>query len=565
MDESVKAALLPQVNFENLFTVDPFGQKLWAYHLGDKNFKKYQEAYQTMGKNAALATPHSDIADKQSPQLKSFNAIGETIDHIEFHPSYDKLRELSYGAGIVAQKYTGPLAEEDKPLRHLIGFSTGYYFAQTETGLFCPICMTDSLGRVLELHAKDDVSLEVLNRLKSTDIKEIWEGAMFLTEKQGGSDVGANSVYALNENGQWKLYGEKWFCSNANAGAILVLARVKKSKEEENSYGTKGLGLFLLTRERPQHNHKNWQVKRLKDKLGVRSMASAEIQLNGAHATLIGEPGVGFKMMTDMVNMSRLYNSVASLAIARRALLEAKFFAEKRTAFGKSLIDLSLYRHSLAELQSEFLGLHFLVFETIKQLDLADMGSEKAASLLRVLTPLCKALTGKFSVFASAEGMELIGGNAYIEEHILPRLYRDAQVLPIWEGTTQIQSLDILRIFAKEEPEGFFSRIQKALDVEGDKKLKDQILSKLHDLQKELQLFLQLDDSNKQKISRRILENLGRTMAMALMFEGTKNSSLSKGLNSSLSYMLARNYFTDPMGSSKSLDLQNEEDVLKTI
>lgn len=569
---SVMSNALPKICIANLFEADPFGQKLWSYHLGDQKFSKYKDKYQQFGLNGALATEPAALADIHGPQHFAYNSVGERIDSIKYHPSYLKLRSLSYGAGIVSQKYKGALANEDKQIRHLIGFSTAYYFAQTETGLFCPICMTDALGRVLEMHAKnDELSLEVLKRLKSDSLDEIWEGAMFLTERQGGSDVGANQVYAEKDSqGTWRLYGEKWFCSNADANAVLVLARIKNLNQSASDAatttpGTKGLGLFLLTRTVPKDNYKNWEIKRLKEKLGVRSMASAEIDLKGAAATMIGGEGEGFKMMTDMVNMSRIYNSVASIAIARRSILEAYLFSQQRRAFGLPLDELPLYRKSLAELQAEFLVLHFLIFESIKQMDLADQGHEKAAKLLRILTPLCKALSGKFSVFATAESMELIGGNAYIEEHILPRLYRDAQVLPIWEGTTQIQSLDLLRVIAKDGLGELIHRLDVALENKLDDNIREVLNKEKDDIVNKINSMAKADPQAQQAMSRIWLERLGRLYGQVLIYEAALHPELKTALSSALQISLGRNYVTEPLGVSSVINAQFEKDILDSI
>lgn len=558
---------LPKIDIENLFSLDPFGQKLWAYHLGEERFQSYFEKYQEMGEAGALATPYSDLADKNGPQHIAFNSVGERCDKISYHPSYLELKRLSYGRGIIAQKYTGPLISQDKSIRHMVGFSTAYYFAQTETGLFCPICMTDALGRVLEMHASDNAhAKEVLTRFKSMDVAELWEGAMFLTERQGGSDVGANQVQATFKNGEWRLHGLKWFCSNADADAILALARIKDPQTGEIQKGTKGLGLFLISRNLPENNFKNWQVLRLKEKLGVRSMASAEIELQGAVGTLIGGVGQGFRMMTDMVNMSRVYNSIASLATARRSILEAYLFAQKRKAFGESLTELPLFKKTLAELQADFLVLHFLIFECIKQMDLFDQGSSSAGKVLRILTPLCKALSGKFSVYSSAEAMELIGGNAYIEEHILPRLYRDAQVLPIWEGTTQIQSLDLLRVLNKEGAAELLQRLDRALaDNKVDSEVQNVLKISLESLVQELKEVMTKDAPEQQRSSRRLLEQLGRLVGQILIYEAALMPDLKDTLLAALKLSLGRGFFTDPLGTASGVSMEYENQVLQSI
>jgi acyl-CoA dehydrogenase len=555
---------LPVINLENLFDQDVFGQKVFRYYLGDKLFNKYRKDFISMGRNAALATPYSDLADKRGPRLHQYTVNGERIDRIEYHSSYPELKKLSYGAGLLSRKYQGDLMGVDKAQRHLVGFSLGFYFAQTETGLFCPICMTDAMGYVLEIHAtQNPTAQKVLKSLASSDINEICEGAMFLSEKQGGSDVGANEVRAERKVDKWQLYGEKWFCSNADAKAILVLARIFENGQ--STMGTRGLGLFLMTRDWPQENWKNWQVRRLKEKLGVRSMASAEIELCGAEASLIGGVDVGFKMMTDMVNMSRIYNSVASLGIARRSLLEAARFAAERSAFGKKIIQLPLYQISIGELQAEFLALQFMTFEAIRNMDLFESEKIKeAGQLLRILTPLCKALTGKFSVFATAEAMELIGGNAYIEEHIMPRLYRDAQVLPIWEGTTQIQSLDLLRVVQKEGLEAYRQRVEKALAGNHAPELQKKLLFLMQGLLRSIESFTQSSSDQQQMRSRLLLEKAGRVMALSLTYEAAADKNLQNVLLPALEILVGRDYFTAPLATSEN-NPKNLQELVASI
>lgn len=544
---------LPIITHENLFDQDAFGQKVFKYFLGEKIFNKYRKDFVSMGRQAALATPYSDLADKQGPKLRQYSTNGERIDRIEYHPSYSQLKQLSYGSGLLSRKYQGDLMNVDKSYRHFIGFSLGFYFAQTETGLFCPICMTDALGHALEIHASQNpIAQKVLQSLASSDINEIYEGAMFLSEKQGGSDVGANEVRAEKKGERWLLYGEKWFCSNADAKATLVLARI--SENGQSTPGTRGLGLFLMTRDWPHENWKNWQVRRLKEKLGVRSMASAEIELCGAEATLIGGIDVGFKMMTDMVNMSRIYNSVASLGIARRSLLEAARFAAERSAFGKKILQWPLYQITLGELQAEYLALQFMTFEAIRNMDLFEAEKNKeSGQLLRILTPLCKALTGKFSVFASAEAMELVGGNAYIEEHILPRLYRDAQVLPIWEGTTQIQSLDLLRVLQKEGLDIYRQRIEKALKSTHAPELQQKISARAQSLLHTLESFTKINSEEQQMRSRSLLEKLGRLVSLALIYEASIDNELRSVLIPALEILVGRDYFTSPLATSENI------------
>jgi len=301
--------------------------------------------------------------------------------------------------------------------------------------------MTDGAARVIEAHAPPELRERFLPRLAARSLGSLFQGAMFLTEKQGGSDVGATTTRAVEEmDGTWRLHGDKWFCSKVDADVILALARPEGAPE-----GTRGLGLFLVPKLLLNGGRNAIRIHRLKDKLGVRSMPTGEVTLSGAVAYRIGGPGDGFKQMLEMVNLSRLYNAVDSVAVVRRALVEAVHYGRGRRAFGRAVLDHPLQRAVLGETVARHLGSLLMVFEAVRALDDADAGDAEAVRLLRALTPMCKAFTGKLAVEGVSECMEAIGGNAYVEESPLPRLLRDAQVLPIWEGTTNIVSLDLLR------------------------------------------------------------------------------------------------------------------------
>lgn len=510
---------IPTPQFENLFDADPTGAKLWEHWLGREQFSELRGHFSALGDAGARAAPLSARADKLSPVLLTHDATGERIDHVRQHPDYHELEKLSYGRGIVGIKYDAKFLAKHRENRHLVGFGAGYYFGQTEMGLFCPICMTDGVGRVLERHAPGNpVAREAIRHLAATETTELWQGAMFLTERQGGSDVGANTVAARQEGDRWFLDGDKWFCSNVAADAILALARMPAGPE-----GTKGLGLFLVLRKKPEGNARTIRIHRIKDKLGVRSMPTGEVTFERTEAYLIGGVGHGFKQMAEMLNMSRLYNSVASVAAMRRAILEAHAYGTGRRAFGESLAELPLWRATIADLTAEHLGIFALVFDTVRALDRADMGDEAMRRYVRLATPMVKALSGKLAIWAVSEAMEAIGGNAYIEESILPRLLRDAQVLPIWEGTTHILTLDALRAIEKEHAyEAFFGRIARALEgthlPEGECQL---VEKRARDSRQALAALAKLPSAQRQRAARTWLESAGRTLTLALLLEQT--------------------------------------------
>jgi acyl-CoA dehydrogenase len=409
----------------------------------------------TMGERAAREVgPRAAIADRDSPRLVTHDARGNRVDRVEYHPAYGEIAEIAYGSGMIAMKYE---AHEHSAAAPLVGFALGYLFAMAEEGLYCPLCMTDGVARVLTRHGTEEQIARVVPHLTSRDMSTLWTGGMFLTERAGGSDVGANETIARKTgDGTWRLYGQKWFCSNVDAQAVLVTAKV-----EGAASGTRGLRTFLLL---PRESG-GFRIDRLKEKLGVRSMPTGEVTLDGARAEEIG----GFAAMTDMLNLSRLYNAVASVAAIGRAVYEARHYIERRQVFGRPVIEWPLAQETFFDLEAEQVGALVLTFEAVDALAGADAGDADAAKLLRILTPIVKAVTGKLVVPCVSEAMELIGGNAYIEESPMPRLLRDGQVLPIWEGTTNILVLDALRVAQKEAGhELLLARIRTRFPAESD-------------------------------------------------------------------------------------------------
>lgn len=399
--------------------------------------------------------PLAQVADHQGPRLVTHDPSGNRIDRIEYHPAYREMQKIAYGSGLVGMKYDEKTVAAHPDAVQLVGFSLGYLFAMGEMGLYCPVCMTDGVARILSLWGGREKFGATIDRLAATDMDQVWTGAMFLTERVGGSDVGANETIATKHaDGTWTLSGTKWFCSNVDADAILATAR-----PEGAPAGTKGLRTFLVLRS----DAPGLTIDRIKDKMGVRSMPTGEVTLDDVPAVEVGD----FHSIAEMLNLSRLYNSVAAAAVMGRAVHEARHYIERRKAFGKPVIEHPLALDTLLDAEAEHLGALHLTFETVDALGRADRGDEDAARERRFLTPVVKAVTGKLAVPVVSECMELIGGNAYIEESPLPRLLRDAQVLPIWEGTTNILALDALRAARKEGGHRLtLDRIRKVLPDE---------------------------------------------------------------------------------------------------
>ncbi|MFN2387024.1 MAG: acyl-CoA dehydrogenase family protein [Thermoanaerobaculia bacterium] len=554
---------IPRVDFANLFDEDALGQELFAWWAGPA-WPDVRPHFAALGESGALATPLSARADREGPTLQTHDARRERVSRVIHHPDYRRLEELSYGRGIVAIKYEEDFLSEHRARRHLVGFGAAYYFAQTEMGLFCPICMTDGVARVLEKHGSGRIAAETIERLTTRDVSKLWQGAMFLTEKQGGSDVGSNCAAARLENGRWLLRGDKWFCSNAGAEAILTLARMPGGPP-----GTRGLGLFLVLRDRPEGNGRTIVIHRLKEKLGVRSMATGEITFEDTEGFLVGGAGEGFRQMAEMLNLSRLYNAVASVAAMRRAALEALAYGARREAFGRTLCELPLWRSTMADVIAETLGAFLLTFEAVRSLDGADGGDEDAPRLTRVLIPMAKILSGKLSVQVVSDAMEAIGGNAYVEESILPRLLRDCQVLPIWEGTSNILSLDVMRANRRDRAyEPFFARVGQALEAAAPSTdlapLADRVRERIAADARSLETIAGRSLEDQQRGAREWVENAGRTMTLALLLEAAGQPPLRAAAAAAARRLLARPYAAMAAMSLDAAALADtEEDLLR--
>ncbi len=380
-------------------------------------------------------------ADKNPPTLQIRARNGADLELVRKHPSYVELERYAFGEfGLAAMSHRDGVFGADAKLPPIMKYALVYLFVQAEFGLCCPLSMTDSLTRTLVKFGSKVLIDTYFDRLTSQDMDELFQGSMFMTEQVAGSDVGAIETAAELVDGEWKLYGDKWFCSNPDAALGMVLAR-----PEGGAPGTGGLSLFLLPRTLPDGTKNNYRILRLKEKMGTKSMASGEIAMEGATAYLVGDPGQGFKQMTDMINMSRLANGVRSAGMMRRAVSEALFISKNRTAFGKRLIDLPLMRRQLMKMLVTAEQGRSMVFHTAQVLQAADAGDTEMAKVLRILTPLIKFRTCRDARKVAGDGMEVRGGCGYIEEWSDARILRDSHLGSIWEGTSNIVALDVTR------------------------------------------------------------------------------------------------------------------------
>ena len=439
---------MPDTSTINYYDADPYLRFLLKRRLAPDELASGEQQLRALG--ARLGNEIEALAaeaDRQTPTLIQRDKRGERVDEIQSSRAYRDLERIFYSEfglhALSLRPGASVTGERSQPASLVFNDALIYLAEQVESGLFCPLSMTRALTRTLLKFAPADLIAEYLPHLLTTDLDTLHTGAMFMTEKQAGSDLGQTATTARpspNYEGWWELTGEKWFCSNVAADLILTLAR-----PEGAGAGTRGLGLFLVPRRLPDGSRNPYRIERLKDKLGVRSFASGEVIFDGTRARCIGGPGEGWLQMTEMVNVTRLACASAASALARRSFLEALVHARGRVAFGAILSDLPLMREQLLDMLLDVEALTALFFEGSAQLAEADAGSPVARALSRVLIPLAKYHVSEESRRVVAEGMEVRGGNAYIEDWPNARLLRDVHVQAIWEGTGNISALDVGR------------------------------------------------------------------------------------------------------------------------
>ncbi|MFZ5824730.1 MAG: acyl-CoA dehydrogenase family protein [Bacillota bacterium] len=401
------------------------------------------------GTRIALRADYTDKAEGR-PRLLSYDRQGNEISRVIYNPGYLQTVAEAYGAGIVAWRHTVPEGAPG-PVDPVITWAMGYMLGMAETGFYCPVALTGSCALAIDRFAPPELRARYLPGLIATDPEKLTQGATWLTEKTGGSDVGAITTVARQEGDVWKLTGEKWFASNADAPVALALAR-----PEGAGPGTAGLALFLIPRTLPDGRQNSYRIRRLKEKLGVIAVPSGEVLLEGAEAFLIGGPGQGFKMMMEAINLSRVYNAIGSCGVARRAFLESVIYTSRRIAFGKPVAQHPLMRSKLLRMLVELEAATALAFRA------AD-AYEKGEPGYRLLIPIAKARTAEVALQLARASIECLGGNGYIEEYVTPRLLRDAQVLTVWEGPEHILALELMRVLAKEGPDGLLAEIDRRL------------------------------------------------------------------------------------------------------
>ena len=406
--------------------------------------QRFEPEYRELGELNGGELYQLSLADLENePVHTQWDAWGNRIDHVEVTEVWKRAQVICAEHGLVAAGYDKELGPYARIHQHLLN-----YMVQASLDTYnCPLAMTDGAARSLLDSGNQSLIDHALPRLLSRDPKTMWTSGQWMTERIGGSDVGQTETVARQEGETWRLYGTKWFTSATTADMALTLAR-----PEGNPPGGRGLAMFYLELRDAQGKLQNLHINRLKDKFGTRKLPTAELTLDGVEAIPVAGLQNGVRNITPMLNITRTWNAVAAVLGMRRAVALMRDYADKREAFGATLIDKPLHVDTMADTVAEAQGAFLLAFRVVELLGRIEAGeaSDSEQLLSRLLTPIGKLTTGKQAVTVASETLESFGGAGYVNDTGLSRLLSDAQVLPIWEGTTNVLSLDTLRALKQE-------------------------------------------------------------------------------------------------------------------
>ena len=469
----------------------------------------------------------AEIIDKNPPRLERYDRWGEEIASVVHHPSAIAQKRDVWNEGP-----HGTAAREGRDIPTVLGSAFTYLLSQSDTGMVCATGMTGGVEALVDRYAPPDVREQILPRLQSPTCDGSWDGAMSMTEIRGGSDLASSETTAKLVNGKWVLNGAKWFCSNVDARAIATLARPEGADE-----GLRGLALFLVPGERSDGSRNGIHIKRLKDKLGTRSVPTAEIELIDAEAHIMSNPTAaasetrGLNRMMGMVNGSRMGVATMGLGIMRRSFVESAIYAANRMAFGKRLDQLPLVQETLVNMVVAVEAVSAIVFEASSLA--AGKGDEEGRRLYRILVPLTKFKGARGGLELASQAVEMHGGNGYIETFPTARQLRDAQCHTIWEGTENIICLDVLRAMGKESAhDALLNRVDSALSAVSHSSLtpmKDAVAQARREAQEIIAFTARADGDVRQLNARRITAALSDLAQAALLLETAQGELDSSG------------------------------------
>jgi alkylation response protein AidB-like acyl-CoA dehydrogenase len=506
----------PAPGLGNEYLGDALLRSCLARRLPRQVREDIEEELTAMGALAGGELYAQQLDDRlNEPQLTHWDAWGNRIDRIELTPLWQNAARVALEYGLNAIPYERRAGRHSRTHQ----FALIYLFHPSSDVYTCPLAMTDGAARTLLESGNRSLIARAIPHLTSRDPRQFWTSGQWMTEASGGSDVGASLTTARRDpDGLWRLYGRKWFTSAATSQMALTLAR-----PEGNGPGGSGLALFYVETRDAEGHLQGIRIERLKDKLGTRKVPTAELTLEGTPAELVAGTSNGTRDIEPMLKITRVWNSVCACAFMRRGIALATDYARRRRAFGAALIDQPLHRDTLASMQAELAGALHLTFEVVALLgrEECDELDEAGRQLLRLLLPIAKLVTGKQSVAVASEVLEAIGGAGYVEDTGLPVLLRDSQVLPIWEGTTNVLSLDaLLRTDLEGGMKAFAERIGQALESASEPRLAAALQVARHLFEQASGWLARTRDRTElQAGARRFTMTLGRSLELALLCE----------------------------------------------
>jgi acyl-CoA dehydrogenase len=435
--------IAPDCQGLNFYAIDPSFQASLRVNMDANVLAHFAPYLEKLGEAAGGKLDQlARKVERNPPVLEHRDRFGRDLDEIEYHPAYREMEKIGF-----EDFQMHAMCHRDESLGwggaapQMAKYAFQYLFSQSEFGMMCPLSITDATIQVLSKFASPELKAYLLPKMTAVDMETLWKGTQWMTERAGGSDVSQLETAARLEDGVWRLYGDKWFASHTDAHIALTLAR-----PEGAPAGNAGIALFAVPRYLPDGERNSYRIVRMKEKMGTKSLASCEVVFEGAEAYLVGQADQGLKQMMEQVNMSRLSHGVRAAGMMRRCFNEAMQVARHRAAFGHTIIEHPLLRRQIMKIlvpAEQALALSMLA---ANYMDKARQGgSNDAAQIVRILTPLVKFRSCRDTIDATRAAMETRGGNGYIEEWVQSKMVRDAHIGVLWEGTSNINAIDVVR------------------------------------------------------------------------------------------------------------------------
>ncbi|MCO5233776.1 MAG: acyl-CoA dehydrogenase family protein [Chitinophagales bacterium] len=429
----------------NEYTQDEFLKDYLETYLPSEMMSEIRPDLERFGKRVATELiEYANACENNPPQLISYNAWGERVDEIKVAPEWKKLEDIAAEEGLVAIGYERKYGSHSR----LYQFAKLYLYTPSSAIYTCPLAMSDGAARLIEKYGDDFLKDGPYKGLISRNPATFLTSGQWMTERTGGSDVSRSMTFAYEENGEYILRGHKWFTSAITANMAFTLASTEQPQDGKRA----ALSLFFLPIRNEDGTLNGIEVEALKDKLGTRALPTAQLNLTGTNARLVGEKGKGVKSISTLFNVTRIYNAISSVSYMRRAYALSESYSHIREAFGKKISEHILHRKSLKNLEIAYQSNTILPLFLSQLLGKEDCkeATDKDIALLRILTPIAKLYTAKSSIQSASEHIEMFGGLGYLEDTNIPVMLRNVQTLSIWEGTTNILSLDMLRAIEKD-------------------------------------------------------------------------------------------------------------------